>query len=127
MLKTLHLIYEGLILLVGITIAASLTTMYMTTVGLVIALSAVYKHESGVGLYGLRVWLAFDRLWNAILRGSDEETVSSRLGKSTLHGHPPVFGFLPIDKVVAHMLDTVDPKHCEKSINWDVGLGEGYV
>lgn len=121
MFKVLHFAYEALLLIMGILIAASLTTMYMTTVGLVIAISAITHPGRGMGYYGLEVWLGFDKLWNAILGGTHEETVSSRLGKSTLHGHDPVFGFLIIDKTIAHMLDTIDPDHCKKSIDWYVG------
>jgi len=117
MTKLLRTIWSALWLVIGVLFAASLTTSYLLFIAFPIgAPMAMAGNE-----YFFNVWIAFDRLWNAILGGDDLETVSSRLGKSTLHGHPAVFGHIWIDKTIAWMLHQVDKHHCRDAINWNVG------
>ena len=60
-----------------------------------------------------------------ILRGGfDGETVSSALGKSVYFECEPVFFNRRIDNLVNWLLHQVDPNHCKKSIDWDVGESE---
>lgn len=75
-------------------------------------------------LYWKHVWMGFDELFNAFLDGGHWETISSRLGKSIFHNHPPVFFSKKIDKSISWMLSQVDPDHCLKSIDWKVGRGQ---
>ncbi|MED5441290.1 MAG: hypothetical protein VYA77_08230 [Pseudomonadota bacterium] len=72
------------------------------------------------------IWIAFDRLVNALLWHDSRETLSSRLGKALYWRHPPVFNWLWIDAAVSWALDKVDPDHCFKSIDWSVGRGKDW-
>ena len=67
------------------------------------------------------VWIAFDKLWNAILDGDPEETLSSHLGKSTIYGYEVVLWNRWADHTPAWLLHQIDKHHCEKSIDWKVG------
>lgn len=100
---------------------AAITGMFLTSAGVVVALVAAAAPGSRVGSYGLDVWIGFDRMWNAIIGGDSRETVSSRLGKSIYHYHGSVFGWKWADRVVSRLLDAIDPDHCLKSIDGDVG------
>ena len=117
MIKTLRTIWAGFCLLVGVLLFASVMSAFMLfiafPVGAVLAvMGSKYWHN---------VWIGFDKLANAILGGSHRETISSRLGKSTIHGFDPVFGHAWIDGLVSWWLHQVDNNHVEKSIEWTVG------
>lgn len=114
----LHKIYAGIFLLVSVGLTATMSTAFMTfafIVGTPMALTG--------SKYWFHVWLGFDKLCNAALGGDHHETISSRLGKSTVYGHDPVFGHTRADHMVAWLLDQVDPGHCETSIDWRHGEG----
>ena len=119
MIKTLRTIWAALVLLVGVLLAASGVSVFMLFIafptGAVLAvMGSKYWHN---------VWIGFDKFANAILGGSHRETISSRLGKSTLHGFKPVFGHIWIDGLVSWWLHQVDNNHVAKSIDWDSGEG----
>lgn len=109
-------IISTLVLSVSILFAATLTGVVLTTVGILAALLAMVRPKSLIGNYGLQTWLGFDRMWNALLGGDSRETVSSRVGKSLYHGHSSVFYFKAFDRLVAWLLDQVDPDHCKRYI-----------
>ena len=67
------------------------------------------------------LWRGYDCWANAYLWHDSRETISSRLGKSLLHGHPAVFVWRTIDRAVAWLLDAVVPGHCTNAIDWRVG------
>lgn len=67
------------------------------------------------------VWITFDKLVNGLLGGDFNETISSRLGKSIYHNHPPVFGSFDADFTIALLLEAFEENHCFESINWLVG------
>lgn len=113
-----HKLYAAIFLLLSIFLVASLSTAYMTFAFLVGAPLAVAGSD-----YWFEVWIGFDKLCNAALGGDHKETISSRLGKSVYHKHPPVFLHRYIDKGVAWMLDQVDPNHCFDSIQRYAGRG----
>jgi hypothetical protein len=67
-----------------------------------------------MSLHFLRVLIAIDQLFNAILGGYPDETISSRAAKAELRG----------DKwgcVLCKLLAYVDKNHCEKVIERDEG------
>ena len=102
--------------MVGLT--ATMSTAFMTFAFIIGTPMAVSGSD-----YWFQVWIGFDKLVNAALNGDHRETISSRLGKSTVYDHDPVFNHIRIDRVVAWMLDQVDPGHCESSIDWRYGEG----
>lgn len=112
---------SALILGPAVLFFAAITGMFLTSAGVAVAVVAAAAPGSRVGSYGLEVWIGFDRMWNAIIGGDSRETVSSRLGKSLYHGHGSVFGWKWADRVVSRLLDAIDPGHCRKSIDGDVG------
>ena len=117
MIKTLRTIWAAIVLLVGVLLAASGVSVFMLFIafptGAVLAvIGSKYWHN---------VWIGFDKFANAILGGSHRETISSRLGKSTLHGFKPVFGHIWIDGLVSWFLHQVDRHHVAKSVDWTVG------
>ena len=117
MIKIIRTVWAALWLLVGVLLAASGMSAFMLFVafptGAVLAISgSKYWHH---------IWIGFDKFANAVLGGSHRETISSRLGKSTLHGFKPVFGHIWIDRLVSWWLHQVDRYHVQKSINWTVG------
>lgn len=118
---------SSLLLVPAVLFFAAITSMFLTSFGLFAALLAVITPEKKTGAYGLQVWLAFDRMWNAILNGDSRETVSSRLGKSLYYGHGTVLGYKWIDKAVSNLLDNLDPDHCRKSIEPEHGRRVGTV
>lgn len=72
--------------------------------------------------YWHRIWLDFDKFYNAVFDGVHGETISSRLGKSIYHNHEPVFfRHVKYDKIVSWCLNQVDPDHCQKSIMYETG------
>lgn len=112
----LHKVYSGAFLLIAVFLVASLSTAYMTFAFLVGTPLAIAGSN-----YWFEVWIGFDKLCNAALGGDHKETISSRLGKSTEYGLPPVFLHIVIDNAIAWMLDQVDPNHCKDSIDWRYG------
>lgn len=117
MIKAARTIWAALWLLTGVLLTASLTSAFMLLVafpwGAIMAVrGSKYWHN---------VWVGFDKLANAFIGGSHKETISSRLGKSTLYGFKPVFGHIWIDNLVSWWLHQVDHNHVSKSINWTVG------
>lgn len=70
---------------------------------------------------GFNTWLKYDCLWNWILGGDIDETISSRLGKSIYFGHDPVFFNLEQDKLIAVFLHQLDHDHVRQSIIPDKG------
>lgn len=117
-------IIAAVVLVSGVLLLAQLVGPAMHTVGLAVAIVALFWPKSQLGKYGFQVWVAFDKYGNAWLGGSHKETISSRLGKSLYYGHDPVFGFLFLDKLISFMLSAVDPDRCRKSVDWRVGSQE---
>lgn len=117
MIKILRTIWVGLCLLVGVLLAASGMSAFMLILafpwGAILAVTG--------SKYWSNVWLGFDCFCNAVLGGTYRETISSRLGKSTLHGFKPVFGHIWIDRLVSWWLHSIDRYHVQKSVDWDVG------
>ena len=70
---------------------------------------------------GFNVLKKYDHLWNWIIGGDIEETISSRLGKSIFANHSPVFINLAIDKMVAVFLHQLDNDHVRTSILPNIG------
>lgn len=118
LLKTLRSIWAGLCLAIGILLAASLVSTFMLAVAFPwgALLAVTIKSQ-----YWFHVWIGFDKFCNAILGGDHRETVSSRLGKSTMFGHEPVFRYYWADELIAWWLHQVDHNHCAKSIDKNVG------
>jgi len=71
---------------------------------------------------GFNTLYRYDCLWNWILGGDIDESISSRLGKSIFAGHPPVFFSLAQDKLVAVFLHQLDHDHVRTSILPEEGL-----
>jgi len=70
--------------------------------------------------YALNVWLAFDKLWNALFHGDHEESFSSRIGKIETYKAPTNMpGWLSY--CIFWMLDKIDNNHCRDSIDWRYG------
>lgn len=68
--------------------------------------------------YPKRVLLAIDQLGNAILGGSEDETISSRVGRAARGGKTwGLFARAFIDRLFILCGDP--PNHCERSIEWD--------
>lgn len=117
MIKTLRTIWAGFVLVAGVMLAAAFTSLFMTIVafpwGALLAVrGSSYWHD---------VWIGFDKFCNAIIGGDHRETISSRLGKSTIYGLKPVFGFLLADELVSWWLHQIDRNHVAKSTDWSVG------
>ncbi len=74
--------------------------------------------------YWFGQWIIYDRLWNYLLGGDFEETVSSRLGKWHYFDHPPVFTgqLFFLNQLVSLWLDQVDKDHIKTSIMPHVGV-----
>lgn len=64
--------------------------------------------------YGYRVAVALDQLFNTLLNGDEDETISSRAAKARLKGKR--WGC-----VLCRFLDWLDPNHCTNSIEPDEG------
>ena len=69
-------------------------------------------------LYFLHVLVALDQLFNSLLAGDPDETLSSRMGKYVARGR----GFIPC--MLCKMLDVIfkERDHCIKNIEADEGL-----
>jgi hypothetical protein len=65
-------------------------------------------------LYFRNVLVAIDQLFNAILFGDPDETISSRLGKNRKK--------CSICNFICKFLDKIDKRHCSKSIEKDEGF-----
>jgi len=117
MKKTIHLLWSAFVLVTAVLIVASATSLFMMGLAFPVGVPMAVAGSS----YWFNVWLGFDKLCNAALGGDHKETVSSRLGKSVIWRYSPVFFNRKIDKTVSWMLSQVDPNHCEKSIDWNVG------
>jgi hypothetical protein len=61
-----------------------------------------------------RIAVGVDQLANVALKGSEDETISSRASKGARRG---VLHWC----VLCKLLDAVDPQHCEKEIEADEG------
>jgi len=68
--------------------------------------------------YFRRVFVAVDQLLNALLFGSEDETISSRIAKDRRRGRK-------FACVLCRILDWLDPHHCEKAIERDEGKRPG--
>ena len=64
--------------------------------------------------YGYRVAVAIDQLFNTLLNGDEDETISSRAAKARLKGKR--WGC-----ILCRFLDWLDPNHCTNSIEPDEG------
>jgi hypothetical protein len=62
----------------------------------------------------LRIAVAQDQAANAALGGSEDETISSRAGKGARAG---VWHWC----LLCRLLDRIDPRHCQKSIEMNEG------
>lgn len=119
-------LFATIVLLSGILLSIVVTPVFLTTVGIIVAVFALYSKNSKVKTYALEIWMGFDKFANASRGGTHKETVSSCLGKSVYYQHPPVFKHITIDRLVAKLLGIVDYNHCYKSIDWSVGRGKVY-
>jgi hypothetical protein len=61
--------------------------------------------------------IAFDQVWNTIFGGDPDETISSRLGKITVH-RPESCKFCVF---ICYLLHKIDPDHCIKVVEKDRG------
>lgn len=117
MIKPLRTIWAGFVLVAGVMLAAAFTSLFMTVIA--------FPWGAFLAVHGSRywhdVWIGFDKFMNAVIGGSHKETISSRLGKSTIHGLKPVFGFRLADNLVSWWLHQIDNNHAAKSIDWSVG------
>lgn len=120
MKKTIHFLWAGFILILAVLVVASLTSGFM----LFIAFPFGVPLAAAGSAYWFSVWLEFDKFMNVVRGGYAGETVSSALGKSVYFECEPVFFNQRIDKTVNWLLHQVDPNHCRKSIDWDVGESE---
>jgi hypothetical protein len=64
--------------------------------------------------YTWNLLIAIDQLFNALLGGFPDETLSSRMGKKARKGDK-------FAKCFCRVLDVFDKDHCEKSIENDEG------
>ena len=113
----MHKLWAAFILILAVFIVASLTSGFM----LVIAFPIGVPLAVGGSPYWFNLWLMFDKFMNAIIGGRRDETVSSALGKSVIFRCEPVFFSRKIDVSVSWLLHQVDPNHCRKAIDWEVG------
>jgi len=66
--------------------------------------------------YPYRILLAIDQLFNAILGGDEDETISSRMGKHVVKKDSRLCKF------ICSLLNKIDPNHCSDAIEKDEGL-----
>jgi hypothetical protein len=64
--------------------------------------------------YIWNILISVDQLFNTLLAGDPDETLSSRMGKRARKGDK-------FAKCFCKVLDIVDKNHCEKSIEYDEG------
>lgn len=69
----------------------------------------ITKAPQGSSSRVMRVLVAFDRLVNALLRGKDRETISSRAARARAEGKR--WGC-----VLCRLLDRIECGHCDRSI-----------
>jgi hypothetical protein len=67
--------------------------------------------------YFKNVCIGYDQLFNAILLGDPDETISSRAHKGKIRGSKG-WGFL------ADILNYIDPGHTEDAVEWDEGTSK---
>jgi len=119
-------IWAVVCLVVGIlfSVVAMFFILMFKALGL-IALVVVGGPLAVVGSpYWFGKWILYDRLWNWMLGGDFEETVSSRLGKWHCFDHDPVFtgSLFFLNQLVSLWLDQVDRDHIKTSIMPHVGV-----
>lgn len=68
--------------------------------------------------YLFNFFSGFDRWANAIFGGDPRETISSRMGKA-LHAHCRLCRWTA--GVVCKLLNMIDDRHCQKSVDATVG------
>jgi hypothetical protein len=64
--------------------------------------------------YIWNILISIDQLFNTVLAGDPDETISSRMGKRARKGDK-------LGKVICKILSLFDKGHCEKSIEEDEG------
>jgi hypothetical protein len=64
--------------------------------------------------YIWNILISIDQLFNTVLAGDPDETISSRMGKRARKGDK-------LGKVICRILNIFDKGHCEKSIEEDEG------
>ena len=117
MIKTLRTIWAAIALLSAVLLTASAASAFMLFIAFPFgAILAIRGSE-----YWAHIWIGFDKFCNALIGGDHRETISSRLGKSTIFNHKPVFGHILIDELVSWWLHQADHNHVAKSIDWSVG------
>ena len=72
---------------------------------------------SGSDNYFVRIMLSIDQFFNTITGGSEDETISSRMGKALENKKDCWFCV-----VTCKMLHWIDPNHCKDAIEEDEGL-----
>lgn len=113
----MHRIWAAFVLVVAVLLVASVTSAFMLLVAFPFGVPLAARGSP----YWFNVWLGFDKFANIVRGGYDGETVSSALGKSVIFRCEPVFFSRKIDVTVSWLLHQVDPNHCRKAIDWDVG------
>lgn len=83
-------------------------------VGVLLAVMKVFPSHTGASRYARNVLIGVDQLFNAILFGDPDETLSSRIGKAAEHGH--WFAIM-----MSRFLDLFEKDHCKKSMEYDEG------
>lgn len=70
-----------------------------------------------MGRYFFNILIAIDQLFNVLLLGDPDETISSRMGKYVARGR----GFIPC--LICKLLDVIlrEKDHCKNSIELDEG------
>lgn len=66
-----------------------------------------------LGAYLWNLLIAVDQLLNTMAFGDPDETLSSRLGKAS--------GRCALCRAICRLLNRIDARHCEKSIELDEG------
>lgn len=66
-----------------------------------------------LGAYLWNLLIAVDQLLNTLAFGDPDETLSSRLGKAS--------GRCALCRAICRLLNRIDARHCEKSIELDEG------
>lgn len=77
--------------------------------------SKIQYAKAKVSLYFWNFLVAIDQLFNTILGGDPDETLSSRMGKNVREGR------CKLCKIVCYILNKIDSNHCDKSIEAEEG------
>ena len=77
----------------------------------------VSKHDA-VKAYNYKLWLAQDQDVNVIFNGSEDETISSRIGAAYLNGSKTAVGVRFIVDLLFYVA-IQQKNHCIESIEWD--------